>query len=202
MKRVKGVLAVFFFMALVSFVGPARVSAHCDTMVGPVVIEAQAALEQGDVTPLLKWVNPTGEEEIKTAFRQALSVRASGGEARELADKYFFETLVRVHRAGEGAPYTGLKSGEKIDRAVVMADKALVDGNIDGLVKALTNAVAKGIQQRFQHAHEARQHAGDSVDAGREYVAAYVAFAHYVEGLHGMVQSCGGHQGAAGHAAH
>jgi hypothetical protein len=42
-------------------------------------------------------------------FTKTLAVRKQSKEAKELADMYFFETLVRIHCAGEGAPYTGLK---------------------------------------------------------------------------------------------
>jgi len=83
-------------------------SAHCDTLDGPVVTEGKTALEKGDVTPVLKWVKKEYESEIRTAFEKTLVVRSKGLEASELADMYFFETLVRLHRAGEGAPYTGL----------------------------------------------------------------------------------------------
>jgi hypothetical protein len=77
---------------------------HCDTTGGPVIPEAKAALEKGDVTPILKWVKKENELEIKSAFAKAIAVRARGPEAKELADQYSIENLVRLHRAGEGAP--------------------------------------------------------------------------------------------------
>src|SRR4030065_373974 len=83
---------------------PNIAGAHCDTLAGPVVVTAKAALEKGDVTPILKWVKKGNEGEIKEAFKKTLAVRKQGKEAQELADMYFFETLVRIHRAGEGAP--------------------------------------------------------------------------------------------------
>lgn len=97
------------------------VFAHCDTMGGPVIREAKAALEKGDVTPILKWVRKENETEIKTAFAKAVAVRANGPEAKELADRYFIETFVRLHRAGEGAPYTGIKD-EPVEPIVALAD--------------------------------------------------------------------------------
>jgi Family of unknown function (DUF6448) len=45
-------------------------------------------------------------------FQRILLLRRLGHEAKELAARFFFETLVRIHRAGEGAPYTGLTEGE------------------------------------------------------------------------------------------
>lgn len=172
--------------------------AHCDTLDGPVVQTARRALEKGDVTPLLKWVKADDENEIRTAFQKTLAVRAKGPEAKELSDMYFFETLVRIHRAGEGAPYTGLKPGEAVDPAVALADKALETGSMDKLVDVLTKAMTNGIRERFKHASETQKHADDSVAAGREFVEAYVIFTHYVEGLHAIIKTSGGsHSGEA-----
>ncbi|MHB9025502.1 MAG: DUF6448 family protein [Armatimonadota bacterium] len=162
---------------------PAR--AHCDTMDGPVVGDAQAALAKGDVTPVLKWVKPANEAEIKAAFTKTLAVRRLGADAKELADRYFFETLVRVHRAGEGAPYTGLKpAGAPLEPGVKSADTALATGSADALIKETTAAVAQGIRQRFTKVKAAKEHADHTVDAGRKYVEAYVEYVHYVERLH------------------
>jgi len=163
---------------------PSLVSAHCDTLAGPVVITAKAALEKGDVTPVLKWVKKENEKEVREAFAKTLAVRKQGKEAKELADMYFFETLVRIHRAGEGAPYTGLKPGEAIEPITAESDKALESGSVDNLVKDVTDAAAKGIREKFAHAKETKKHADDSVEAGREYVEAYVVFTHYVERLY------------------
>jgi hypothetical protein len=163
---------------------PNIADAHCDTLAGPVVITAKAALEKGDITPVLKWVKKENEKEIREAFAKTLAVRKQGKEAKELADMYFFETLVRIHRAGEGAPYTGLKPGEAIEPITAESDKALETGSVDNLVKDVTDAVAKGIREKFAHANETRKHADDSVEAGREYVEAYVVFTHYVERLY------------------
>jgi hypothetical protein len=163
---------------------PGFARAHCDTMDGPVVKEARAALEKGDVTPVLKWVRKEDEAEIREMFSKTLAVRSKGPEARDLADMYFFETLVRLHRAGEGAPYMGLKpAGTDLGPAVSGADKALETGSADILVKMLTGEAAKGIQERLNHALEAKKHAGESVDSGRKFVEAYVEFVHYVERL-------------------
>ena len=101
---------------------------------------------------------------------------------------YFFETLVRIHRAGEGASYTGLKPGTEVDPAIALADKALESGSVDKLVGVLTDATAKGIRERFDRALEKRKHIDESVNAGREFVEAYVIFTHYVEGLHASVK--------------
>ena len=176
----KGILAAIFGVILVL---PATVQAHCDTMDGPVVMAARTALEKGDVTPVLKWVKKEQEDEIREIFKRTLAVRSKSPEAKELADRYFFETLVRIHRASEGAPYTGLSAGPA-EPIIVETDKALESGSVDHLVKHVTDAVAKGIRHRFQGTLEKKKHAGESVAAGRDFVNAYVDFTHFVERLH------------------
>ncbi|MBI4697484.1 MAG: hypothetical protein HY758_00820 [Nitrospirae bacterium] len=184
-------------LLIIFIIAPGIAAAHCDTLEGPVVLTARAALEKGDVTPLLKWVGKAHENEIKAAFNKTLNVRKQSAEAKELADMYFFETLVRIHRAGEGAPYTGLKPAAAVDPAVELADKALETGSADKLVDVLTNTMAKGIRDKFAHAKETKKHADDDIAAGREFVKAYVFFTHYVEGLHGLIKAGPAHNDAA-----
>jgi len=174
--------------------------AHCDTLNGPVVQAAKLALQKGDVTPVLKWVKKEREPEIKAAFKRTLAVRAKGAEARSLADTYFFETLVRIHRAGEGAPYTGLKTTPP-EPVIAKADAALKSGAVDGLVKAINGHVDAGIRKRFERALATLKKADKSVEAGREFVEAYVQYTHYLEGLHQVAAGHGheAHQGKAPH---
>ena len=177
------VYIVILFVTVI-FMLPDIAVAHCDTLDGPVVETASQALEKGDITPVLKWVRKEDETEIKAQFDKTLAVRKQGKEARELADMYFFESLVRIHRAGEGAPYTGLKAAGTVEPSVAAADKALESGSVDNLVKLVTEAAAKGIRERFDQTKEAKKHADESIEAGREFVEAYVGFTHYVERLH------------------
>ncbi len=176
--------------------------AHCDTLDGPVVVDARAALAAGDVTPVLKWVQAGDEPEIRAAFDRTLAVRAAGGAALELADTWFFETLVRVHRAGEGAPYTGLKPAGAVEPGIAAADLAIESGSADGLVAALAEHLDEGVRHRFERVVAAREHAGHNVAAGRAYVAAYVEFIHYVEGLHVALAGPGHGAAPAGPDAH
>jgi hypothetical protein len=118
-----------------------------------------------------------------------------------LADRFFFETLVRVHREGEGAPYSGLKpAGTPVDPGIDASDTALETGSVDALVKMLAAEVDKGLRHRFAEAAEARKHASESVEKGREYVTAYVEFVHYAERLLLCATSAAGHAGSAEHA--
>lgn len=170
------------------FLYSVNAKAHCDTLDGPVVETARQAIVSGDITPLLKWVSAKDEQLIRAVFQNTMEVRKLGGKAQELADIYFFETLVRIHREGEGASYTGLKAGSEIDPAVALADKALENGSVDKLTSVLTEAATKGIRDRFIRSLETKKHADESVVDGREFVEAYVAFTHYVENLHVSVK--------------
>jgi hypothetical protein len=186
-----GFLALLLGVALLS---PATIRAHCDTLDGPVIAAAKLALDQKNVTPVLKWIKKDQEAEIQEVFSKSLAVRAKGPEARELADRFFFETLVRIHRQGEGAPYTGLKlAGTGIDPEIKRADEALNAGSVDELTKLLTNELHAGLRERFAKVQAAKAHAEHSVAAGREYVAAYVDYVHYVEALHQALQGTGSH---------
>jgi hypothetical protein len=179
-----------FLIAFAFF--PVYVSAHCDTYSGPVVIAAKQALEKGDVTPVLRWVKRDDETNITEMFKKTLAVRSKGPEAKELADNYFFETLVRIHRAGEGAPYTGIKN-EPVKPIVAMSEKALETGNVDSLANKIAAHLKQDIKERFAKAVEAKKSANKSVEAGREYVEAYINYVHYVEEVHSAAMSKGEH---------
>lgn len=192
----RGVLLVTGVMVLMLRGAPA-VLAHCDTLDGPVVTVARQALEDGNLDPVLKWVKAEYEPEVRVAFEKTRSVRESGGLARELADLYFLETVVRVHRLGEGASYTGLKpAGTDPGTAVTAADQALQTGEVEGLTRLVTDAVADGIRERFAEAHRAQRTAEHSVADGRAFVAAYVEFVHYAEGLYARATHRGEHGSA------
>jgi hypothetical protein len=174
-----------FAVGLWLLFAPLPAAAHCDTMNGPVVAAARQALQSGDVTPVLKWVRADNEAQVRAAFARARKVRSQGADAAELADMYFFETLVRLHRSGEGEPYTGLKTDEP-EPGIAAADGALESGNVEHVVEAARQQVAEGIRRRFARVQATRKLADTSVAAGREYVEAYVAFLHYVESVHGQ----------------
>jgi hypothetical protein len=170
-------------VACALFALPTKTLAHCDTLTGPVVSAARVALQTRDVTPVLKWVKENSEAEVRRTFEQTLTVRTLNAAARELADRFFFETVVRLHRAGEGEPYTGLKDGTEVDEAIVGVDNALASGQIGPLVALVTDRTASGIRERFAEVRRLQSRAGDSVAAGRRYVEAYVALLRYVESV-------------------
>ncbi len=163
---------------------PVALLAHCDTMNGPVVAAAKKALESGNLNHVLPWVQKPDVPEVEKAFRRTVEVRKLGPEARQLADTWFFETVVRVHRAGEGAPYTGLKPGDEgLTSAIVAADHALETGSVDAVVKLVTEQAGSGIRERFERANSLKKFPLDQPDQGREFVKAYVEYVHYVERL-------------------
>lgn len=160
-------------------------SAHCDGLDGPVVDAARQALEAGDPNPALIWVQAQDEAEVRRAFAEAIAVRKLGSQPRRLADRYFFETLVRLHRAGEGAPYTGLKpAGRDLGPAIPLADRAVASGSDSQLAAFITKEAKRELQKRFEELQSKRNFRADDVAAGRAYVASYVTFVHFVEGLH------------------
>lgn len=163
---------------------PNGLYAHCDTLDGPVIKDARLALEKKDATPVLKWVKKEHENEITAAFKQALAARQAGSKAQEEADFHFFEALVRIHRAGEGASFSGLKPAGSVEPAIAEADKALESGKVEALTQELSSEIISGVKERFGRALEKSKHKDESVEAGREYVEAYVDYVHYIERLH------------------
>jgi len=174
--------ALIGILSIVALFAPRLASAHCDTMDGPIIADARLALEKSTITPVLKWIKPEVETEVNESFTKTLTARKTGGVAREIADLWFFETLVRLHRAGEGAPYTGLKAaGSEVDPAIIEADLALATGNVATLAHEVSEQVAHAITERFEKVHSAAKERDESVIAGREYVEAYVSYVHFVE---------------------
>jgi hypothetical protein len=158
-------------------------SAHCDTEDGPAVTDGRRALENGNVNIALKWVHPGGEDEVRAAFDKVQRVRAAGGEAREVADQWFLETMVRVHRAGEGAGFRGIKpAGEGVTPQVAAADEALERGSIEPLRGLVDDDRWEELERRFDAAVALKGFDPDDLVAAREYMDAYVRFFKYAEG--------------------
>jgi hypothetical protein len=158
-------------------------SAHCDTEDGPAVTDGRRALETGNLNHALKWVSAAREDEVRAVFDKAIRVRGLGGEAAELADRLFLETLVRVHRAGEGEGFTGIEpAGTVLPAEVVAADRAIAAGSIEPLRGLISEERWPELQRRFDRALARKAFDVDDLDAARAYVAAYVAFFKYAEG--------------------
>lgn len=175
-------------------------AAHCDTEDGPAVHDGRRALESGNVNIALKWVHESGEAEVRDAFERALKVRTLGVDARDLADRYFLDVLVRVHRAGEGASFDGIKpTGTVIPPQVVAADEALAAGRIDPLRGLVDDERWTELERRFERAIALKDFDENDLVAARAYMDAYVAFFKFAEGHdhdHGH-----GHEAEQGHSA-
>ena len=98
-RKVRFTEAVITACIGITLLVPAIASAHCDRLDGPVVAAARKALDTGNVNLVLVWVQKKDDAEIRKHFDKTVAVRKAGGQAKELADMYFFETLVRIHRA-------------------------------------------------------------------------------------------------------
>jgi hypothetical protein len=159
------------------------VFAHCDTMDGPTVKDAQTALATKNVNYILKWVPQSAEADMKRVFASALKVRKQGKDARELADAFLFDNLVRIHRASEGAPFTGVKPhGTPIDERVLAADKAIETGDLAPLALLVPAEKVGELEERFQRVMSLRNYNVNDVAEGREYIEAYVLFFKFAEG--------------------
>lgn len=180
MKKALTILAIFSAL----FFCPRFLVGHCDTIGGPVIKAAQRALDSANLNIVLIWVKKEFEPELRQAFTKALAVRQLNSEARELADMYFFETVVRLHRMGEGASFTGLKPAGEIDPIILASDRALEQGNAKELVRTLTQTVQENVHKHFKELLVLKKFPENDVAAGRKFVEAYVSFTHSIEKIY------------------
>ena len=163
---------------------------HCDSLAGPVVSAAKEALELGAVDVVLPYVPESAEPEVLDAFRKTMDVRRLDPVARELADRWFFETVVRLHRAGEGAPYTGLKpAGLEIDPVVHVAERAFVTHDSRELIGLLSGAVGAEVEARLAHVLELKAWTNGHIEANREYVEAMLGFQVWAHAMHAAIHA-------------
>lgn len=169
---------------------------HCDSMDGPVVKAAAAALARREVELVLPYVPAEGEQEVIAAFEQTLAVEPLAPEAKRLAHEWFFENVVRIHRAGEGAPYTGLKpAGLGHGPVVPVAERAIESGSPDELVRVLTGMVEDAIRERFGHVMHRKAHANGDLAANRAYVEAMLDLQVWSHSIHEALHARGHEHG-------
>jgi hypothetical protein len=170
-------------ITLLAALKPVTVQAHCDTAEGPAVKDGYKALETGNINYALKWIPADGEAELREVFEKALRVRTLGREAADLADRLFLETMVRIHRMGEGVGFTGIQPvGTEIDPVVKAADEAIAAGSDADLLPRVPQERRAELDQRFQAALAIKDFDVNDVVAARRYIAAYVSFFKYAEG--------------------
>ena len=177
---------------------------HCDSLDGPVVAAARRALDAGDVDLVLPFVPEQGETEVRGVFQSTLRVRELSNDAREVADRLFFETVVRVHRAGEGSPYTGLKpAGLSFGLVIPLAESAVETGSAEPVVDFLSDELELQLRRRLDEVTMLAAGKGQSVQAARHYVEAMLGFEVYCHRLFQALRAPAhhGHGGAQGAAA-
>lgn len=175
------VLIVTVFTGFQSF-------AHCDSYDGPVIKDALKALKQNKVELVLKWVEPKYEKEITAKFNQTLKLTGTNKEINKILETHFLETLVRLHREGEGEPYTGLKPAGSVTPIIQMADQSLETNSVNVLSSELTAHIQKVVKEKYEKAMLLSKTKDESVQKGREYVAAYVDYTHTLEGIHAILE--------------
>jgi hypothetical protein len=167
--------------------GAQAAHSHCDSVDGPVAKAVEKALTSGNLYPVLAYAPASAEAEIRAAFEQSRKVRMLGPEARALADRAFLETAVRLHRAGEGAPYTGIKpAGLDYGPAIPAAEQAIETGDLAKVRAILVESMDHALHERFAHvrhtqAHSKAPQSASEVAAARERVSAELEFIAFVE---------------------
>jgi hypothetical protein len=182
-KRKSGILIIPLMILSLLILSANVTFAHCDTMDGPVIKDAKIAIEKNNINYAFKWIQPQDEIELRNAFLLTMKVRILSPDAMILADKYFFETLVRLHRSGEGVPFTGVKpSGTPIDEKILAADKSIETGDLTPLIELVPEEAIPELKERFAKAMSLRNFDVNNVEAGRAYIESYVQFFKFAEG--------------------
>ena len=180
------ILPLFFISMLLCY---SQITlAHCDSYDGPVIKDAYKALETNNVNLVLKWVSEKQEEEIISLFNKTYNLKKGDKEIYEIVEKHFFETLVRLHRETEGAPYTGLKPAGSTKKIIQMSDDAIASGSIDDLVVKLNNHVGNILREKYENVMVLEKVKNESIEQGREYVEAYVDYKHTIEAIHDILE--------------
>lgn len=180
-------------VSLFMIFGSVPASAHCDSYDGPTIKDAVKALETNNVKLVLKWIKPEQEKEIIPLFNKTYALKSGDKEVYAIVEKHFFETLVRLHRETEGAPYTGLKPAGTTKPIILMSDQAIESRNIDDLLGKLNNHIGKVLKEKYEKVAALEKIKNDSPEQGREYVEAYVDYTHTIEAMHDIVEQGSGH---------
>ena len=183
----KMMLAIFVSAMLVGATG--SLFAHCDTYDGPVIRDAILALQNNNVSLVLKWVDQDDEKEIIDLFNKTYSLKGGDSEIYQIVERYFFETLVRLHRQSEGEPYNGLKPAGNTPEIVSMSDLALQEKNIDDLLAKLDSHINSVIREKYERVIRLEKTKDESVEDGRAYVEAYVDYTHTLVAIHSVLES-------------
>jgi hypothetical protein len=190
-SRLKSILSLLF-VSIFMVLGSLPATAHCDSYDGPTIKDAIKALETNNVKLVLKWITPDQEKEVIPLFNKTYALKSGDKEVYNIVEKHFFETLVRLHRETEGAPYTGLKPAGTTKAIIQLSDQAIESKDIDALLEKLNNHVGKVIIEKYEKVALLDKLKNDSPEKGREFVNAYVDYTHTLEAIHDIIELGGG----------
>ena len=190
-KQTKSIFAIA--LLAIAMLAGTPAFAHCDSYDGPTVKDALKALETNNVNLVLKWVRVSQEPEIIALFNKTYSLRKGDKEVYAIVEKHFLETLVRLHREMEGAPFTGLKPAGTTKKIVQLSDQALESKNVDDFLVKLNTHIGTVIKEKYEKVVALDKVKNDSPAKGREYVEAYVDYTHTIEAIHDIAEQSGGH---------
>ena len=181
-----------FFM----FTNIQTASAHCDSYDGPVIQDAEQALATNNVDLVFKWISTDQVKEVTDLFKKTYNLKKGDKEVYEIVKIHFFETLVRLHRETEGAPYTGLKPAGTTKPIIYLSDKAIKDNDIESLLGKLNNHIASVVKEKYNKVSALNKTKNESVEKGREFVAAYVDYTHTLEAIENILAHQDGEKSA------
>lgn len=170
---------------------PQNSFAHCDSYDGPVIKDALQALENNDPALVMKWIDAKHEKEITDLFSKTMKYKSGDQEVYSLLEKHFLETLVRIHREGEGAPYTGLKPAGSTKQIIKLTDIALAENDFEGFLLKFNGHVESILKEKYEKVAQLKKVKDQSAQKGREYVAAYVNYTHTIEKMHDILVHTG-----------
>jgi hypothetical protein len=184
-------IAIFSMLILTS----QKTYAHCDSYDGPTIKDAIEALETNNVNLVLKWISHEQEQEIIPLFNKTYSLKKGDKEVYNIVEKHFFETLIRLHRETEGAPFTGLKPAGTTKKIILLSDNAITNGDFEDLFGKLNTHIKKVLIEKYKTVFSLQKLKNESIEKGREYVAAYVDYTHTLEAIHDIIEHGSGHSG-------
>ncbi|MFX1470697.1 MAG: DUF6448 family protein [Promethearchaeota archaeon] len=157
-------------------------------MDGPVVMAAKNALSQKNINLILPWVPEEAEEELEVMFKRTLTIREKGEESAELADHWFFENTVRLHRMGEGKGFTGLKpAGLDWGPIVPKADKAIENEDPNEVIDFIKKTIEDKLREKFQKIIDQKNYDKNDVKKARKYVHAMLDFTLFSNHLYKFI---------------
>jgi hypothetical protein len=189
-KTVKRIMMTIL-LSLGLWMTPQHAFSHCDSYDGPVIKDALKALGQNNPDLVMKWIDSQHEKEITNLFNKTLKYRSGDQEIYSLLEKHFLETLVRIHREGEGEPYTGLKAAGSTEEIIQLTDTALEEKDFEGFLLKFDAKADSVLREKYQKVAQLEKVKDQSAEQGREFVAAYVDYTHTIKKMHDILEHTG-----------